>query len=580
MARYVAGRELNDIIEDSDEGTRIQVEEITDENIIHFDIDEVEMMTLDSKLTIHGADVDKLVLGDATHEGGDLRIYRNNNGNFQIHIDADAGPSTVALEVYGGIKAAYYDGVEFAYYYGIMWDESDDTYARTGHLQYVDCGTKPDDVLVPIHTCMKRCVVNDSGVVQYYLDPNDSTKKYDQSNADLTGADGQVMVEVPAFYYRYIYTGTKHFWDICQRPLTNFSLHPAFIIDGVAQTHIYIGAYEASLYDVSASRYANVIDLSAGSTTFTRATRAIVRNDETNSFSDLEVGDIIVITGTTSNNATHTVSVTGDNSIRITDQPTDETAANCVITTQIDTTNDKLGSVSGKSPVTNATRAQFRTMAQNRGTDWFQQDMDKMHLIQLLYLIEYGCFNSQVAIGNGLTDWSVSNWNTYNDYNSINKTGLSNSSGNHTVNVSNGDNTVGSYMSYRGIENIYGHILEFVDGFNINDNVPYVCEDPDNFADDTATNYTNLGLTLATSDGWENLLEQSNRVFLPASVGASSSTKLTDYYTQGSGWRVATSGGEATSGLDGGMFNWVLSGTSSTKNSYTGTRLVIWVITT
>ena len=65
---------------------------------------------------------------------------------------------------------------------------------------------------------------------------------------------------------------------------------------------------------------------------------------------------------------------------------------------------------------------------------------------------------------------------------------------------------------------------------------------------------------------------------LPRTIGASSSTMITDYYTQGSGWRVAASGGELTSGVEGGMFNWELDGASSITNSYTGTRLVIWVI--
>ena len=199
-------------------------------------------------------------------------------------------------------------------------------------------------------------------------------------------------------------------------------------------------------------------------------------------------------------------------------------------------------------------------------------------MILRIYLIEYGSFNSQIAIGNGFTDWTTANWNTYNDLNPISETGLSNSSGNHTVNVSNGDDVTGSYMSYRGIENIYGHILEFIDGININDNVPYICNDPTDFADDTSTNYTNLGLTLATTDGWQNLLEQNNRVFLPASIGGSSSTMITDYYTQGSGWRVGKAGGEISSGLEGGIFDWELKGASSVMNSYTGTRLVIWVI--
>ena len=575
MARYVAGREIRDIIEDSDEGTSIQVEEIVDENIIHFEVDEEEMMTLDSKLTIHGADEDKLSLGDSTHEGGDIKIYRDNSGHLQLWIDADAGRSEIALEVHGGLKASFYDGVEFAYYYGIVWDENTDEYNRTGHLQYVDCGSKPDDDLIPIHAMIKRCVVNDAGELQYYLDPNDSTKKYDQSPANLDGTDGQVMVEIPHIYYRYMHTGTKHFWDICQRPLTNFIIHPAFVIDGEQQDYIYVGAYEASLYDVSDSRYANSVNLTAATTVFYQPNRNISRSGETNAFSSLEVGDKIVVSGTTNNNGVHEVATVGDDNIRVVDSPTNETATNCVIETQMDTTNDKLGSVSGKIPVNNATRAQFRTMAGNRGTGWHQQSIDRIHLIQLLYVIEYGWFKSQSTIGLGMTDWTDQKWNSYNDYNPINKTGLSNSLGNRTGNVSNGSDNIGSFMCYRGIENIYGNILKFVDGINVNNNIPYVCSDSNNFADDTTTNYTDLSITLATTDGWINGIEENNRVFLPSSVGASNNTKLCDYYRQDSGWCMACLGGLTTSGLEAGMYNWDIDGASTVKQRYIGTRLVI-----
>ena len=100
-----------------------------------------------------------------------------------------------------------------AEYYGIQWDEGTDTPSaieRTGSLKGVAVASKPDDSILPIHAAMRRCVVDDSGNVEYYLNSTDSTKKQDGGASVLTGADGQVMVEIPKFYYRYAYAGTVH----------------------------------------------------------------------------------------------------------------------------------------------------------------------------------------------------------------------------------------------------------------------------------------------------------------------------------------------------------------------------------
>jgi hypothetical protein len=51
-------------------------------------------------------------------------------------------------------------------------------------------------------------MVNDNKSINYYIDPSDPTKigevvntQYITGNtADYTGADGQVMVEIPKFY--------------------------------------------------------------------------------------------------------------------------------------------------------------------------------------------------------------------------------------------------------------------------------------------------------------------------------------------------------------------------------------------
>jgi len=353
---------------------------------------------------------------------------------------------------------------------------------------------------------MKRCIVNDAGVVQYYLDPADSTKKADGTASVLTGADGQVMVEIPAFYYKHSYANTIHHWEISLNPATDFTIHPAFLKDGTQTAFRYIGAYEGTLYDISGSAY-----------------------------TDGNVGQVKDFTPTT---------------------------------------GDKLSSVSGKLPVTNGTRANFRAIAANRGIGWRQQDFYISSAIQLLYLIEYASFNSLVAIGSGITN--VTDWAAYNNYYPIAPSGNSNVIGNATGNTAGAAaaaTEVTKHMSYRGIENFYGHLWKWVDGMNINNNRAYVSNTRSDFADDTTINYTDTGVNMINADGYQATLLNISTGFLPASVGASSSTKITDYYWQSTGWRVGFLGGDAYYGLAAGACCWYLANASAALNSDVGGRL-------
>lgn len=160
------------------------------------------------------------------------------NDNAYICLDASAGAAVWANTTAEGIV-----------YYGVAWDENADTYTRTGYLAGVACGASPDNSVLPIQAAMRRCVINDSGVVQYYLDASDSTKKADGTASDLTRGDGQVMVEIPAFWYKHGYAGTTHTWEICNVPLPGFSLHPAFFKNDANVNFRYIGAYEGSMWD-------------------------------------------------------------------------------------------------------------------------------------------------------------------------------------------------------------------------------------------------------------------------------------------------------------------------------------------
>jgi predicted heme/steroid binding protein len=368
---------------------------------------------------------------------------------------------------------------------GLEWNESSDTYQRCGSLKGYARNASPGNSALPIQSRMRGCVLNDAGRVVYYLNADnwDSTAG-NTALAVLTGADGQVMVEIPKFYYYYEYSGTTHKWKISPYKLKGFSVHPAFIKDGVEVNYRYIGAYEGVLYDVSGSAY------------------------------------------------------TDGNSSQVKDW-----------------TNDKLSSVSGKFAVTNGTRAQFRTIAKNRGAGWRQMDYDLFNALQLLMLIEYGTFYIQniAEVGPGITN--VANWPAYNNYYPIAPSGNGNAIG--SASGDNAGSTVaateaGKYSKYRGIENFYGHLWKFVDGININNGKVYVTNTLVSWVDDTSTGYTDTGMTFATSSDYQKTLVQSGRVLGPATVGGASNTYITDYYWYNSGWRVLLAGGRSDNGTDAG----------------------------
>ena len=110
---------------------------------------------------------------------------------------------------------------------------------------------------------MKRCVLNANGSINYYLNPTDSTKKADGTNAVLTGADGNVMVEIPKFYFKYNRSGNANAWNIRTNPAPGYALHPAFVKAGVEVNHRYIGAYDACYLEASSGTYKSGLNLDA-----------------------------------------------------------------------------------------------------------------------------------------------------------------------------------------------------------------------------------------------------------------------------------------------------------------------------
>jgi hypothetical protein len=130
----------------------------------------------------------------------------------------------------------------------------------------------------------------------------------------------------------------------------------------------------------------------------------------------------------------------------------------------------------------------------------------------------------------------------------------------------------GDYVNFMGIEDIFGTIWQWVDGWNVNSGVNYVCSNPTNFADDTTTNYTLFGSTNCLDSGYQNTLTHDIGM-LPSTIGATSTTKITDYYWYAGGWVAPLVGGNARHGSDCGLFSLFAAFAASSVDSYFVSRL-------
>ena len=323
--------------------------------------------------------------------------------------------------------------------YGVTWNNETNLYKRIGND------------FTQIQKLMKRCVLNFDGTVRYFLDPNDSTKKEDGALADLTGASGNVMVQIPKFYYKHIAKNNDMTWLVSLVPQDGFEVHPAFKRGNIEVDFRYYRAY----------------------------------------------------TGYVS--------------------------------------GGKLLSRSGVNATGSLTISQFRTYAMANGSGWSLTDWNLLHAIQVLFLTEYATFNSQSVLGNGN--------HTGGDNGMV--TGQSNIIGNGSSGVLNSD----KWMSYRGIENFYADIWEFIDGINIQNYIPFVNNNlPSTYISDVFTgDYVNTGVTMIAGAS-ATFVKKVSKEFFPTVAGGDSNSFLTDGFWSNTGNRIVLFGGSAYNGLSDGAF--------------------------
>ena len=210
-------------------------------------------------------------------------------------------------------------------------------------------------------------------------------------------------------------------------------------------------------------------------------------------------------------------------------------------------------SISVGEPVVSITRDTARNKAKSIGQKFHLYDFATYCAIIFLYIVEFADWNCQSKIGQGCT----------NNSSSINSGGTD-SMTYHTGRASGTDGKTA--VQYRWIENLWGNVNQWVDGFNANDAEAYYCTDPSKYADDTTTGYTKIG-TLPASGYIKDLTVTDNGLLIPKTTGGSETTYIPDYASSSSGWHVLCVGGGWGDGSSAGLLFFYANFASSDSGS-------------
>ena len=397
-------------------------------------------------------------------------------------------------------------GLEDIYSYGVEWDSTvaDPTLTRIGNPLLHKS--------LPVQSQYKGCVAN-GAKVNYYLDPNDWSKKADGTPSVLDGTDGTVRVHIPKFYGKSGVEGNKRWVRISTVKCDDTWVEiPEMLLDAYRSTVNQTGNKAVSVVNTTAqfrgggNRTANDTYLSSDKFRSdlgkprTNISRANMRTYATNAGSEMLCYEYykwifywawVVEYATLNSQKAYTADLTAEG-------------------------------------------------------------------------------YHQGGLGDGVTTWN-GDWNTYNGYYPLTPCGYCNDIGNFTgvkdlvipETVINESTTVASKTfkvpRWRGFDNPFGDIWTNLDGIILErtaSNQPssvYTTTDPTAFGDDnTAKGKMTVAGTEIASDGWikDYDLGETGEI-IPSVVGGSATTYMCDYHycnASSTALRTLFVGGGANSG--------------------------------
>lgn len=389
---------------------------------------------------------------------------------------------------------------------GLTIDYENRTFERTQEaIQYTPGA---DFEKYPIYGGRRRCNVNLNGkILAWYGEP---TYKDDGSNGD-------VMVYQPKFYYqrRPIKTEDTQVGKVIRKEAliisatkqAGFKVHPAFVdATGHEVEYILLPAYESCLFHTQ--------------------TRRLVTNDNDT----------------------------------------------------IDVVNDRLHSYGGVKPISgldkDLTIENAETLARNRGDGWHILNMAALSVTQMLAMVELGTMNGQTALEAGITELTdVTSANCASQTGSTAYLGNATGAATSTLNIINGNEVNYSLagqraITYRGVENPWGNIWQFIGGINIYGNgsmrggVPYICKNFNYAPSEITEDYESVGFSLPSTYGWISAMaygsDKYDWIFMPAeAANGNSSVPVGDnLWTQANlnGTHIVLFGGPHSHGERNGFF--------------------------
>lgn len=426
----------------------------------------------------------------------------------------------------GGTKPTF----PYDYYYGIEWN------ATVSNPKPTRIGKMELHKELPLQSLMRRCILKDNGTVNYYLHANDSTKRDNGAAANLTGADGQYMVELPDMYVRFETDGdiSRHLQST--EPLPGFRLWRKDYVSAVEATVQRSTTTLCSVVNKDADYRGGNNDASRDGTYKTQLGMPATQISLTN--------------------------------FRAYARKRGSTEWNC----NLYQTHRKLWWLFAVE------YANFNSQ------DAFNAELD-----------ENGYH--QGGLSSGVTTLNGTKWNTFNNYYPFVPCGTTNSLGNHSGVVEftmpdeydPGVPTKVNVPSYRGVENPFGHIWKWTDGCKclIQSETDgglsefYVCDDPAAFTSSGVVNYDLRG-NLPRKEGYvKKLILGEHGEIMPLEVGGGSTTYFCDYFytnipSSGVSERGVLFGGVAANGSSAGFVSALTNSAASDTAAYFGSRLCFY----
>lgn len=463
-------------------------------------------------------------------------------GGTPGQILVNTGDGTAEWQDNQGGGTIDYTGLEDIYSYGVEWDTTvaDPALTRIGNPLLHKS--------LPIQSQYKGCVAN-NGVVNYYLDPNDWSKKITGGDSVLDGTDGTVRVHTPKFYGKSgtnVQDSNKKWVRISTIKMDDTWIEiPEMLIDA----------------------YRSTVD-----TTTSATPKAVSVVNTTAQFRG------------------------GGN----------RTANDAYLDT------DAFRSDLGK-PRTSISRANMRTCATNAGSEILCYEYYKWifywaWVIEYATFNSQAAYNAELTaegyhqggLGDGVTTCSR-DWNAYNGYYPLTPCGYCNEFGNFTgvkdlvipETVVSETVTVATKTfkvpRWRGFDNPFGDIWTNLDGIILERtaaNQPssvYTTTDTSAFGDDnTAKGKMTVAGTEVASDGYIKAFDLGEKgEIIPSAVGGSATTYMCDYHycnASSTALRTLVVGGHADYGGAAGLGSFNSGSGVGLASAYVGFRTLNKVV--